>query len=230
MRPSGWSERHLGAWMARIGRASMVAERREERMSSGLRDAVEWLRHSLGSACAHGVPGLALLYGMGNWFEFPHALFRSFLKPTEATPALVVAFTFAMGLGVLLGSLRWAIFEMLLCRGYRLSESTTEGLEPPRRRALLLARERYFRRHQILAHMTLALPLVFAGFLSNHAPFMSAERVILLGTGFLAILTVATGAACAAYKEWVSAVTRLVTSESATIPFRRAPARGVEAS
>lgn len=199
-------------------------------MSSGLREAVDWLRHSLGAACAYGVPGFCAVYATGNWFEFPHALFRSFLKPAEATPALAVAIVFGVGAGFLLGALRWAVFEMLLCRGYRLSESTTESLEIPRRRALNQARDRHFRRHQVMAHLALVLPLVFAGFLSKHAGFMSAERLILLGVGFLLLETVTTGAACAAYKEWVSAVARLVTSESATIPFRRTPARGVEAS
>lgn len=160
---------------------------------------------SFGLLIAYLLPGLATLFGLSYWVPELRSLFNAFLSGESNLGLFLLVAMASIVASLQVTLIRWYIFEEHLCRKHRLTPKEFEGLRAAGRfGAFGAAVDAHYRYHQFWGSMTVALPILFAGWATQHAIFSNRWQGILLLLAFLALEWLTGVGAYQAYVNYVN--------------------------
>jgi hypothetical protein len=143
---------------------------------------------SFGLLIAYLLPGLAMLFGMSYWIPELRTLFNAFLTGESNIGLFLLVALASIVTSLQITLVRWYIFEVHLCRNHRLNPKDFDRLgRSGKVNAFGAAVDAHYRYHQFWGSMTVALPVLFAGWAEQHSIFSIPWQGFLFSILFLAL-------------------------------------------
>ena len=116
---------------------------------------------SFGLIIAYLLPGLLALYTGSSWSHSLRDLLSKVLSGNSDAALALALGAFALIAGLFINSVRWLVFEKILCRSYRVAPSVLAKLkDDPKLKAFLMVIEETFRYHQFYGTVFVMLPIL----------------------------------------------------------------------
>lgn len=151
---------------------------------------------TFGFVIAYLLPGLFGLITVSFWSETVRQQFDTFTKAQSNVGLFFVVTLIALLFGVELTAVRWALFELGLCRSDRLGPDEFGKLKDPAKAAAFrVAVDEHYRYHQFWGGLTPLIPVFFFGLTSTQhiSPCDPDGLVLWLLCVTLEIITIAAG-------------------------------------
>src|SRR5882757_4441646 len=115
---------------------------------------------SFGLVIAYLLPGLAGLACLPFWSQRAKSVLDTFTKTESNVGLFLLVVMVGLAIGLMIAALRWVIYELLLCRSYRLrpEDFAHLGVDEKRLEAFTAAVDAHYRYHQFWGGMSVAIP------------------------------------------------------------------------
>jgi hypothetical protein len=164
---------------------------------------------SFGLIIAYLLPGLLGLYALSLWSPRILALLQSFKTAQSSIGLFFFVALIALIIGVEMTALRWAVFELLLCRGNRLMPEDFAGMTSDKAAAFNVAIDENYRYHQFFGAMTILLPILGIS-LAWKFGLPTIGLTFCWIAAFIIVEAITIGAAVEAYKRYVARARRIL--------------------
>lgn len=160
---------------------------------------------SFGLIIAFLLPGLTGLVSLSFWSVSVRRLFQAFLTAEANVGLFLLVVLTALTIGLMITVVRWVVFERWFCRSYRLQPADFASLaEKERLEAYRAAVDEHYRYHQFWGGMTVALLMLYAGWLYSVRPTLDCLEVLWSLLAFLVLEVLMVVAATVAYRNYVT--------------------------
>lgn len=122
---------------------------------------------SFGLVIAYLLPGFLGLYSLSFWSLGLRKMFGAFLTAQSTVGLFLLVVVAALVVGLLVNSLRWAIYESWRRDGLKPDELAKLGTNPAMLPAYLQRIDENFRYHQFSGGASVVLPILYLGWLST---------------------------------------------------------------
>jgi hypothetical protein len=123
---------------------------------------------SFGYLIGFVLPGIFGVYALSGLFPQASILLQPMLNADASVGPSVMLFVIAVGIGVIVGAMRFFVFEKLLYRKYRLPEKLYRGLSEERLTLHKALAEEHYRYHQFYGGCFVAGLIWLPGWLRVH--------------------------------------------------------------
>ncbi len=156
---------------------------------------------SFGYLIGFVLPGMLGLYALSGWFAQVGALLQPMLRADAAVgPSLVLLVT-AVGMGVIVGAVRFFIFEKLLYKKHCVPEDLYRGLSEEKLTLHKALAEEHYRYHQFYGGCFVAGLIWLPGWLLGH--WVLNCRLAYMILGFVLFELLLERSAADAFKKYV---------------------------
>jgi hypothetical protein len=166
---------------------------------------------SFGLIIAYLLPGFVGLYGMSFWFSGLRQVYSAFLTAQSTVGLFLLVVVAALVAGLVVNSLRWAIYESWRCDGLSPDELAKLGADEKILNAYLQRIDENFRYYQFSAGFSIGLPILYAGWLSTSWPCVGSYLKVGSLLAFLAVEVVSVSAGVTAYGRYLDGSRRILT-------------------
>jgi hypothetical protein len=159
---------------------------------------------SFGLVIAFLLPGLACFYGLSFWSPRLREVLHKFLTADANAGLFFLVLLSALSLGLLLTPFRYYLYEYFQRQDDQLDPSEFHRLgQGEKLAAFRAAVDEHYRYHQFWGGMSLALPIMYSGWLRDS--WASSSPTIALSFLLFGVLELATGlAAYDAFKKYIT--------------------------
>lgn len=140
---------------------------------------------SFGLVIAYLLPGLAGLYGLTFWSGNLRVIRDSLLQSGTDLGLVLTIVAVALIIGLTANSIRWLVFERLLCSSVRLNAAAFANLLSEHKLAAFLAIiEETFRYHQFMGNTAVLIPFLFLSWMRWYDLSLFASSLKHYAVGF----------------------------------------------
>ncbi len=165
---------------------------------------------SFGLVIAYLLPGFIGLYGMSFWFPGLRQVYSAFLTAQSSVGLFLLVVIAALVGGLVLNSLRWAIYESWRRDNLGPEELAKLGSSETMLNAYLQRIDENFRYYQFSGGFSISLPILYAGWLSTSWPSVGFCLKVGSLLAFLVVEVVSASAGIIAYRRYLDGSRRIL--------------------
>lgn len=165
---------------------------------------------SFGLAIAYLLPGMSGLYGFTFWFPGMRKSFVSFQTSASNVGVFLLVLMLGLTVGLILNSVRWAIFEAWRPDQLKTEELATLTLDRQRLAAYRARLEDDFRFHQFNGNSVLAMLILYSGSLKTSWVNMKVTQILEQSVLVVVLGLVFVFAALDRYKRFIDGTRRVL--------------------
>ncbi|MBZ5494459.1 MAG: hypothetical protein LAO76_26340 [Acidobacteriia bacterium] len=140
---------------------------------------------SFGYVIGFLLPGMLGLYALGFWFPEVHSLLQpATSKDATLGPSFFLLLS-ALTVGLLVGGIRFYVFQEWICRKHKLGHEMFKGLTGDRLTSFKAVVDEHYRYHQFYGGCAVAMPVMFAGWMRDKWTTAGSAHIIFWVGGFL---------------------------------------------
>lgn len=159
---------------------------------------------TFGLLIAFLLPGLVALIALSYWVPLLQVTFNTFLTTDANLGLAILVLLIAVVVSLQLTLVRWLLFEVLLCRPYRLKPQDFQNLGTEGKLlAFRGAVEEHYRYHQFWGSMSIVIPIFYLGWAREMGAFPITGKSLLILALFLFMEGVTVAGAVIAYRNYV---------------------------
>ncbi len=123
---------------------------------------------SFGLVIAFLLPGMVGLFAVSFWFPALSNLFITFSKIESNLGLFFMVILASVAVGLELTVIRWGLFEILLCRKFRLRAEDFANLNSEKNlESFRACVDEHYRYHQFWGEMSVNIPILYAGWIRS---------------------------------------------------------------
>ncbi len=165
---------------------------------------------SFGLVIAYLLPGFVGLYGMSFWFPGLRQVYSTFLTAQSSVGLFLLVVVAALVAGLVVNSLRWAIYEWWRCDDLTPEELAKLGADEKILNAYLQRIDENYRYCQFSEGFSIGLPIHYAGWLNTSWPYVSFYLKVGSLCAFLVVEAVSAFAGITGYGRYLDGSRRIL--------------------
>jgi small-conductance mechanosensitive channel len=166
---------------------------------------------SFGLLIAYLLPGSGGLYALSFWFTKVGEVFKTFLTVQSNVGLFLLIVLAALTIGLIVAAARATLFERWFLKKDRLPKDIFEKLWTDETKLAFFraAVDEYYRYHQFWGGMSIVMPLLYGGWLTESCSVLTRAGIVLSVLVFVAVEVLTVVEAVDTYKNFVVVVKKI---------------------